>query len=413
VVHRKELLGAPDATDKEIALRRLRRSRRHPSHLSFLVGTLALTVFCLAVGTSSVAAAPTPPFTECPAIGADTSCGILLDATNAGTTVLQDASQGPYDGEDDTLVGVLNQSGSPLSELPLSSTTIDILGFDGDGICSEFYASFNTGCPFGATGYEGPGTSFVVTTPGSGSVRFSPAVPSGGSAYFALEEALQATSLTAGPPVVTIVTGPPTETTSQDAAFTFTGTAGGTYECKLDNGPWAPCASGQTYSGVVPGDHQFQVRETLGGVVGPAATYDWTVALPKACVLRVARARVFVFTHHHQIRLVIHYTSYRPAKVSVSYQLIGGKGRLLLGAAAAKFKLAGVFRLPEKLTQGGNAKVKAARLLKVKFRIPETPESCGRYYTKRLTIPKRIFGQTVWFQSDSKFGPGSQMAGSR
>ena len=37
-----------------------------------------------------------PPFTECPAVGADTDCGILIDVTNGGQAVLADSGQRPY-----------------------------------------------------------------------------------------------------------------------------------------------------------------------------------------------------------------------------------------------------------------------------------------------------------------------------
>jgi len=60
-----------------------------------------------------------------------------------------------------------------------------------------------------------------------------------------------------------------------------------------------------------------------------------------------------------------------------------------------------------KLDQAAVAKLQAATSMKVHFSIPQAPNSCTRYYTMRLTIPKKVFGQTVWFQSDSRFGPGS------
>jgi YVTN family beta-propeller protein len=210
------------------------------------------------------------------------------------------------------------------------------------------------------------------------------------------------------PPAVSILSGPAKETASQKAVFTFKGVAGGAYECSIDNGPWTTCASGKAFGPLRPGDHLFQVRETLDGVTGPAASYRWTIDLPRACVLRVARARVYAATAKHKIRLVIHYTSYRPADVSVSYDLIGAKGTTTLGSASAKFKVAGVYRDPESLSGKEASRVRAAQLFKVHFRIPKTPHSCGRYYTKRLTIPKKFSGRTVWFQSDSTFAPGTQ-----
>jgi YVTN family beta-propeller protein len=207
------------------------------------------------------------------------------------------------------------------------------------------------------------------------------------------------------PPTVTILSGPARETASRKAIFTFKGVAGGVYECSIDNGPWATCASGQAFGPLRPGDHLFRVRETLDGVTGPVASYRWTIDLPRACVLRVARARVFAATGKHRIRLVIHYTSYRPADVSVSYDLIGVKGTTAIGSTSAKFKVAGVFRDPESLSGEEASRVRAAQLFKVHFKIPKTPRNCGRYYTKRLTIPKKFSGRTVWFQSDSTFAP--------
>ncbi len=202
------------------------------------------------------------------------------------------------------------------------------------------------------------------------------------------------------------ITGsPPQETEKNDGTFTFTEVSGGKYECSIDEGPWQPCTSGQTFGPLAPGDHQFQVRETTGGKAGPPATYRWTVDLPKKCILRVARARVFVFTAHDKVRLVIHYTSYHPAKVIVGYKLNGSKGSLELGSASAKFKKTGVFRLAEHLGKPEMTKVRAAKDFEVQFHIPGTPGSCKRFYAKSLTIPQQISNQTVWFQSDSRFAP--------
>jgi RHS repeat-associated protein len=153
--------------------------------------------------TSAVAAPPTAPYTECPAIGGDASCGILVNVTDGGSQVLADGSQGPFDGSDDTLIGLLNSSSQSVGSLTLSSGT-DIFGFDGDGICSGDYDPWNgsAACPYGPTGYEGPGTSFTDITPSQtgGVVVFSPAIPPGGSAYFSLEEPLDQSGVTAGGP---------------------------------------------------------------------------------------------------------------------------------------------------------------------------------------------------------------------
>ena len=66
-------------------------------------------------GTSTTA-----PFNECPTIGFDNSCGLLIVISNNGEQVLQDNNNGtsdstptagqqtPYDNTDDTLVGIVN-----------------------------------------------------------------------------------------------------------------------------------------------------------------------------------------------------------------------------------------------------------------------------------------------------------------
>src|SRR5437899_1095968 len=119
------------------------------------VHTVATLAFMLGVTVQPAAAAlPTPPFTQCPAIGLDTSCAILIVVGPGGAlTVLQDNTQGPYEGIEDTLVGVVNQSGGPVSSIHLSSSTI-AFGFEGDGICDASVVPHPVGCPFGPTGYE-------------------------------------------------------------------------------------------------------------------------------------------------------------------------------------------------------------------------------------------------------------------
>src|SRR5205085_52122 len=146
------------------------------------------------------AANPTPPFTQCPAIGLDTSCRILIVINPGGTlTVLQDSSQPPYEGSEDTLVGVVNQSGATVSSISLSSST-DIFGFDGDGICAVGISPQPAGCPFGPTEYEGPNTSFsnINGTGTSGNVDFPSGLSDDTSTYFSLEEDLQASDIQPG-----------------------------------------------------------------------------------------------------------------------------------------------------------------------------------------------------------------------
>src|SRR5258705_7054049 len=85
-------------------------SRRMYALLGAMVALLATGFGQVAnAGASGVAQGPpagptSPPFFQCPAIGLDTTCQFLVDVTNSGITVSQDASQHFYDGSDDATV---------------------------------------------------------------------------------------------------------------------------------------------------------------------------------------------------------------------------------------------------------------------------------------------------------------------
>jgi hypothetical protein len=129
---------------------------------------------------------------QCPAVGNDTGCGIIITVTNQGATVSQ-TGQGPYDGIEDTLVGVVNNSRLPVSSLRLKSG-MRIFGFDGDGI--DTYGIAGNGND--GTGYGGPNAYFtdISADQATGTVKFIvPIAANGGTGFFSLEEAL--TSATA------------------------------------------------------------------------------------------------------------------------------------------------------------------------------------------------------------------------
>ena len=143
--------------------------------------------------TPAVAPAVTGPFPECPAIGADTTgCGFLISLPQTGSATVTASGQGPYDGHDDTLVGIVNNTDQAISTVTLSSNT-DIFGFDGDGICTNPYkGQFTNTCPYGTSNYEGPGTSFsnISGDKKSGTLNLSPALEPGASTFFSLESDL-------------------------------------------------------------------------------------------------------------------------------------------------------------------------------------------------------------------------------
>jgi hypothetical protein len=234
--------------------------------------SVVLVFVGLALGVAGLvpAAASAAEFEQCPHVDKDAGCQFLIAVTSNGVTVTEDTSEGPYDGEDDTLVGVQNSSSTAVSSIPLSSVN-NIFGLDGDGLCDPPEAPRAPGCvilaengshekptvktpgteceinalvtentteepcgvevpgePAGLTsfgesgafavgfaangdavsGYEGPGVWFSSINSGGtgGVVNFSPALAPGAHAYFALEERLTGTSITIGNPTTVSTT---------------------------------------------------------------------------------------------------------------------------------------------------------------------------------------------------------------
>src|SRR6267378_1201066 len=91
---------------------------------------------------------PTPPFTQCPPVGYDTGCAVLI---------------------------ILGPGGS-VSSLTLTGTDPlnPIFGFDSDGLCSGVssngvpgFIAPPVGCQYGSTGYEGRATDTPVASSAS------------------------------------------------------------------------------------------------------------------------------------------------------------------------------------------------------------------------------------------------------
>lgn len=146
---------------------------------------------------SSLAAGPAYAlFSQCPAIGYADGCSILVEITPTGKLKFNiDPSILPYDNVEDTLVGVINNSGATV--FGISLTGEDIFGFDGDGAgdpTGSFWGSGSPhgpylGGPFGSTGYEGPNTSFSVIDADTGTVNFEGGLNNGANLWFSLEGA--------------------------------------------------------------------------------------------------------------------------------------------------------------------------------------------------------------------------------
>jgi hypothetical protein len=190
--------------------------------------------------TANVNAAP-PMFTQCPPVDLNNGCQFLITIANGTEVATQDPNQGPYEGAEDALIGVQNNSSSPVSQLPLAVPGSDLFGFDEDGLCDPGSTPVPSGCvpqagapatdcqnqgsqnlncsfpapagePAGYTepgasgswfsqnGYEGPTSWFsnVSADLSSGVVHFSPALQPGQSTYFSLEEPPVGTNIGVG-----------------------------------------------------------------------------------------------------------------------------------------------------------------------------------------------------------------------
>lgn len=108
--------------------------------------TYVITVVgLLAFAALSVVAAPIS-FPECPAVGHDTTgCELLITVTatngsgiaTAFNVTTSSPDLGPYDGSDDTLIGVLNSAPGGLFQVffTVGGAPETFAGADGDGAC--------------------------------------------------------------------------------------------------------------------------------------------------------------------------------------------------------------------------------------------------------------------------------------
>jgi len=215
-----------------------------------LAGVLLAAAVSL-VMASAASAAPATPFNQCPAVGLNTSCRVLIVINpGGGLSFFEDPAQSPtYDGDDDTLVGVVNNSGVVVQSIALSSQTVPIFGFDGDGLCSQTPAPPN--CPpngFGPTDYEGPNVTFTVTDANSGFVNFTGGLAPGATAYFGLEDQVAVSDLQ--PPLTTAVSSGTTSVGGSGVTdtATLTGTTNATGNITFSvYGPDDPTCSGEPF----------------------------------------------------------------------------------------------------------------------------------------------------------------------
>ena len=189
-----------------------------------LKNSLAGAISTVLAGAATVGTAPLAVANTCPSVGASSGCNLTITLNSNGTaTIANGSSPGQYDNSDDTLVGVINNSGHTVNSIHLSASSSSIFGFDGDGPSqNSFFVT--TGSPgytthgLGLTGgsgssgqaysgtdstsltydLHGPLNSFSNISENSGDIVFgSSGLAKGGSAFFALEEPLTSASFTA------------------------------------------------------------------------------------------------------------------------------------------------------------------------------------------------------------------------
>ena len=137
-----------------------------------------------ALAATALAAATAASATSWPSYGDDSGPGVIITYNAGGTITTTNTGQGPYDGIEDTYIGIVNNSSRTITAINLNSSQ-PIFAFDGDGI--DTYGAPGNGAD--TTGYGGPQGYFTnVTSYYSGTVNFLGGVAPGGSTYFSLEE---------------------------------------------------------------------------------------------------------------------------------------------------------------------------------------------------------------------------------
>lgn len=87
-------------------------------------------------------------------------------------------------------------------------------------------------------------------------------------------------SWTVAAPLQTVIeSGPADPSSSTSATLAFTSNrSGASFECRLDGGAWAACTSPHTYTLLLPGPHEVQVRAVSGADVDTTpATWAWNI----------------------------------------------------------------------------------------------------------------------------------------
>ena len=83
------------------------------------------------------------------------------------------------------------------------------------------------------------------------------------------------------------ITGHPADPSIvRDSSFEFSADAGARYQCAIDDGAPATCASPKTYFGLPVGGHSFTVKATaVTGGATDTKTFDWQIVVPDTAIV--------------------------------------------------------------------------------------------------------------------------------
>ena len=153
------------------------------------------------IGLGTLSANTLPEAQDLPPAGLASDCGAVITITDNGSggvnfTVTTPGNGNPYDGSEDTLIGVWNETAATTVSAIALSSSLDIFGLDGDGMCTYYgpgAVGTNSCSSADAAGtdpgdYSGEDVSFAITDSFDGTVSFNGGLAAGATQFFSLED---------------------------------------------------------------------------------------------------------------------------------------------------------------------------------------------------------------------------------
>jgi hypothetical protein len=238
---------------------------------ALLVSTMLIAASEVArAGTICPASTSPNPFLHDPD-PSGTGCNVVITINPDRSATVSVNDPNPYDGQDDALIGVVNNSDLPLPSIYLNG--VGIFGFDGDGICTFTFLG-NNYCGSAVTGYEGPTSSFSNINPtfSAGTVSFNPSLSGGGGVtYFSLE-GLPSGNVGVSSPCAMTLTQPPLPS----------GTVGMLYSQQISVTGGVPPYSFQVSGLIAGGQLQLGPTGVISGTPTTPGTSSFTIIVTDA-----------------------------------------------------------------------------------------------------------------------------------